>query len=631
MCGITGFADFNKRSEMEHLVSMTESLYHRGPDDKGCEYIQNASATVGLGFRRLAIIDLSSAGHQPMRNPADGSWIVFNGEIYNFQEIRSELEKLGHSFHSNSDTEVILKSYQQWGTECLARFIGMFALCIFDSAGNKLFLARDRAGVKPLYYHWNGGLFLFASELKALHSHPSFTKEIDIDALSLYFQLGYIPAPYSIFRNTFKLKPGNYLEIDLANGALSTKTYWDAVDAFNLPKADISFDEAVLKTEELMVSAFNYRMVSDVPVGVFLSGGYDSSCVTALLQKNSATRIRTFTIGFEESDFNEAVHARKVAEFLGTDHHEYYCTFREAMAIVPRLADIYDEPFGDSSAIPTTLVSQIARRDVTVALSADAGDELFAGYPRHVKNVNYLKRLQNFPELLGRIAASVIPSDTRSLVSASRTDKLKKVLTASDPVSKFKVINQVYTYNETRSLLRGVKSDLPTCFEEGGRISDRNDDLSKILLTEYKTYLVDDILQKVDRATMSASLEGREPFLDHRLLEWTATLPSAFKLKDGRQKILLKEIVHRHIPKELMERPKMGFGIPLVKWMRGDLRGLFEDVMSDESIEATGVLNTARIKEIRDTYLTGYLENFERLWLIFAFILWHRRWMSQRD
>ena len=627
MCGITGFIDFNRRSTPEQLLAMANAIEHRGPDDKGGEFFQLSSAFVGLGFRRLSIIDLSAAGHQPMKNPENNSWIVFNGEIYNFASIRSELEKSGHQFVSQTDTEVILKAYQQWGIECVNRFVGMFAIAIFVPEKNKIVFIRDRAGVKPFFYYFNNGLFLFGSELKSFHQHPEFVKQLNNDALALYFQFGYVPAPYSIFQHTYKLQPGHFAELNLDSREFHQHKYWDAVDAYTSTSKSISYGEAIEKTETLLTTVCNDRMVADVPVGVFLSGGYDSTCVAALIQKESATRLKTFTIGFEDAAFNEAPHAAKVAQHLQTDHHEYICTFKEAMDIIPQLPEIYDEPFGDSSAIPTTLVSRFARKHVTVALSADAGDELFAGYPRHRKNVDYDAKLSLLPAFIGKLLSVTLPHKEYSLAVADRRDKLKQLLRATDTVTRFKITNQVFTENEVGKLLRFDFLKLQTVFEQGDRLSLAKDSLSKILATEYKTYLVDDILQKVDRATMSASLEGREPMLDHRLLEWVAALPSDFKMNGSLQKRLLKDIVHRYVPEQLMKRPKMGFGIPVVHWMKNDLRSLFDEVMSDESVNATSVLNLEQVRAMRNAYLDGTLNNFERLWIVFTFILWHRKWM----
>ncbi|MBK9525452.1 MAG: asparagine synthase (glutamine-hydrolyzing) [Bacteroidetes bacterium] len=550
MCGITGFVDFSRNSTLSDLKAMTHVIEHRGPDDVGTEWFDTQACSLGLGFRRLAIIDLSPLGHQPMHNPADGCWIVFNGEVYNFKEIRKELEGNGHAFISHSDTEVILKAYQHWGMSCVDRFIGMFAMALYNPKEDKLILLRDRAGVKPLYYHWNEKILLFGSELKTFHRHPQFKKEIDLNVLSSYFQFGYVPAPASIFKNTYKLSPGHYLILDLKSQEIQIHKYWDAADAYKLPKLNISLKEAENKTEEILTSAFQYRMISDVPVGVFLSGGYDSSCVTALLQKNSATKIKTFR----------------------TDHHEFKCTFKEAMDIVPALPEIYDEPFGDPSAIPTTLVSRIARQHVTVALSADAGDELFAGYPRHRKSLSYLKKLKRLPAGISSSISRLIPgSGEMDFNSAHRMGKLKEVLSISDPVVQFNSINSFYSIQERQQLLNKVRNQI----SKPGILSNESvngnlDLLSRMLLSEYKTYLSDDILHKVDRATMSVGLEGREPFLDHRILEYVAQLPSEYKMNDHAQKILLKKIVHKYIPESIMDRPKMGFGIPLQDWFKAD-------------------------------------------------------------
>jgi asparagine synthase (glutamine-hydrolysing) len=393
MCGITGFIDFSKQSSRETLVAMRETLIHRGPDDQGEAILDTPAARVGLGFRRLSIIDLSPLGHQPMTNDANGDVVMLNGEIYNYKEIRKELEALGHSFKSNSDTEVVLKAYMQWGKKSVDRFIGMFAIALYSKNANRIIFFRDRAGVKPFYWYWQDGLFLFASELKAFHAHPLFKKEIDINALSLFLQHGYISAPWCIFKNAHKLMPGHTLTVNLENQEMNIEKYWDITDQYNQPKLDIPFSEAVDTTEKVLSSSFQYRMVADVPVGVFLSGGYDSTCVTALLQNNATRKIKTYTIGFRETAYNEATYAKAVAEHLGTDHHEYYCTISDAIDIVPILSDYYDEPFGDSSAIPTLLVSRIARQHVTVALSADGGDEIFAGLPTTCtvfKNVEFL-------------------------------------------------------------------------------------------------------------------------------------------------------------------------------------------------------------------------------------------------
>lgn len=626
MCGITGFVDFNKQSGLKELRAMASTLISRGPDDSGEELFELPGANIGLGFRRLSILDLSPLGHQPMRNGSNGNWIVFNGEIYNFKEIRDELQTLGHTFISNGDTEVILHSYQQWGKECVHKFIGMFAIVIYDNTINKLIAFRDRVGVKPFFYYFKDGLFLFASELKAFHRNSYFKKSIDEGGLASFFQHGYIPAPATIFNDCFKLNPGHWLELNLSSQQINTGCYWDLNNFAAKEKLKIDYSSALEQTEKLFKSAFNYRLISDVPVGVFLSGGYDSSCVAAILQKEKTSKIKTYTIGFNEEGYNEAIYAKEVAKHIETDHHEYYCTFKEAQDIIPLLPEIYDEPFGDSSAIPTTLVSKIARRHVTVALSADGGDELFAGYPRHLKCSSQISNYSNIPNVLRQLTGKIISRGKKSLASANRFDKLKNVLEADSVEEMFNVINQTYTRSEINQLLSKDFTIGASAFDSK-RLNEEVDLMTKILALEFNTYLPDDILQKVDRATMSCSLEGREPFLDHRIAEFVFQLPTEFKIHGVSQKRILKDIVHRYIPKSIMERPKMGFGVPVNRWCRTDLIDLFMEHMSDEALKNSGLLNVDAIIPIRERYLKGELENFERIWFIFVFQLWFKKWM----
>jgi asparagine synthase (glutamine-hydrolysing) len=627
MCGLAGFVDFSGGSDREVLVAMADAVAHRGPDDSGYEMFRRGEAAVGLGFRRLSIIDLSVLGHQPMQNPGTGDWIIFNGEIYNFREIRKELESLNHTFLSSSDTEVILKSYEQWGIRCIDKFIGMFAIVLYDNRRGKIICVRDRAGVKPFFYYFRDHLFLFGSELKSFHRHPGFRKQIDNNALAYFFQHGYISSPASIFIDTFQLPPGCYLELDLSTKQLTTTRYWDVIALYNRPESNLSYDEILSETERLFRSAFQYRMVSDVPVGVFLSGGYDSSCVAALLQKNSSTKIKTYTIGFEEKSFNEAPFAGEVAKYIGSDHHEYYCSFRDAMEFVPRLADIYDQPFGDSSAVPTSLISSIARRHVTVALSADGGDELFAGYPRHRKSFNYIRRFNAVPLSVRHILSHFVGGTNGSLLHANRRDKLRRILRSDTESGMFDIINQAFSAGEIGSLLKGEFRETSNPFTDSRKLADSVSVLNKILAVDYNTYLVDDILQKVDRASMAASLEAREPFLDQRLIEFFSTVPARYKMDENNQKIILRDIVHKYIPRELMDRPKMGFGIPLHNWCRKELKELFMEYMSDEALAGNEYLIARNIVALRDGYLRGELKNFERIWFIFVFQMWYRRWM----
>ena len=625
MCGITGFIDFKKVSDADSLSRMTASIIHRGPDDLGNELFEAPNANVGFGFRRLSIIDLSPLGHQPMHFEEKGLTIVFNGEIYNYREIKKELEAAGYTFRSGSDTEVILKSYDRWGTACVERFIGMFAIAIYDSVRGKVILFRDRAGVKPLFWYHRDGLILFGSELKTFSAHKGFKKDIDFDALSLYFQRGYISAPYTIFKHTHKLLPGHFLEIDLKNQSLSEKKYWDVVDAYNAPKSTLSYAEAMEKTEALMLSSFQYRMIADVPVGVFLSGGYDSTAVAALLQKNSTSRIKTFTIGFDDPKFNEAQHARSVAELIGTEHQEYTCTYQDALDILPEWASIYDEPFGDTSGIPTILVSRMARKTVTVALSADGGDEIFAGYPKYF---NALKRIKKLSMPGVSLLSAIIPVGGHPISHQNKRSKFKDYFESGDDVKKFDIISQAMTFYETQHLFSHDIKNRHTPFDEGSLLNSSNDTLSKFQAVEYKTYMVDDILQKVDRATMCTSLEGREPFLDHRLVEFAATLPSEYKYRNGVGKAILKDIVHKYVPASIMQRPKMGFGVPLSKWLKNELKDTLTDVISESNLKSQQIFEPSQALRIRDAFLSGREVEEERLQYLFLFQLWYNKWMK---
>jgi len=629
MCGIAGFIDFSRRSDKDRLKKMTDAVIHRGPDDSGYELFEHPKANIGFGFRRLSIIDLSPLGHQPMHFNEAGLTIIFNGEVYNYAEIRKELETLGYSFRSGSDTEVILKSYAQWGTACVNRFIGMYAIAINDEKKQQVVIFRDRAGVKPLFWYMQDNLFLFGSELKSFHQHPEFQKKINYSALSHYFQRGYISAPYTIFENTHKLLPGHFLVIDLQTGSTATTKYWDVTDCYNQPKLTLGYDEARNEVERLMISAFQYRMIADVPVGVFLSGGYDSTAVTALLQANSSKKIKTFTIGFEDPKFNEAPHAKEVAAHLGTEHYEHTCTYKDALDIVPQWADIYDEPFGDISGIPTTLVSRIAREQVTVALSADGGDEIFAGYQKYFNAEKRLAQLDKVPAFMQGVISQLISLDTNADISnQDKRSKLKDYFAAKDGVRKFDIVSQAMTFHETQMLLSREIQYLPTPFNEGDLLNASNDLLSKFQATEYKTYMVDDILQKVDRATMSTSLEGREPFLDQRIIEFAARLPTDFKYRNGQGKYILKDIVHKYVPKPLMERPKMGFGVPLETWLRTDLKDMLMDVVNEKNLREQNIFHPSKAVKMRDDYLAGKPVEFQRLSYLFLFQLWYKKWMS---
>ncbi|RYD79967.1 MAG: asparagine synthase (glutamine-hydrolyzing), partial [Sphingobacteriales bacterium] len=575
-----------------------------------------------------------NAAGQPMEY--NGNWIIFNGEIYNYNEIRDVLIKSGHQFVTHSDTEVILHAWHEWGADMLQKFIGMFAFVIYDTNKNKMFACRDRAGVKPFTYYWKDGLFIFGSELKGLMKHPSFEKNIDMDALAAFMQFGYVPTPHCIFKNAYKLKPGHYLEMDMADKSISTRQYWNVYDAYNKPTLDISYEEAKTETEKLLVSAFQYRMVSDVPVGVFLSGGYDSSCVTAILQANNSEKIKTFTIGVPDAGLNEAPYAKEIAKHLGTDHTEYYCTQKEALEIVPELPYYYDEPFADSSAIPTTLVSRVAREKVTVALSADAGDEIFAGYNRYDYVMKYGKKMQQIPGGLRKLTAAAmdkipaknIPILNKKYLFHSRYEKVKSFLKNPSEKNILLSLTRHMSENDINMLFKEKTAKITTGFDSEELQQPYFSTLDYIMAVDYQTYLLDDILQKVDRAGMSVSLEGREPFLDQRIIEWAAQLPMEYKYSNGNKKIILKDITHNYIPKEIMDRPKMGFGIPIDQWLQDELKPFVDEFFDAAYIEKQAIFNNTEIQRLRYSFYNGRVERAEKIWFILMFQLWYQRWMK---
>lgn len=632
MCGITGFLDFNKSTSSEILKEMTDAMNHRGPDDSGHEVYESNNASIGFGQRRLSILDLSPLGHQPMHF---GNQILnFNGEIYNFKEIRKELEKEGYSFESWSDTEVILKGYHCWGLAVLKKFVGMFAISLFDKEKQKLYLIRDRAGVKPLYYYWNNNLLLFGSELKALYKHPEFEKRIDVNSVALFLQFSYIPGKYSIFKNTLKLLPGHILTIDLNTKEQEISKYWDVFDYYNKPKLDISDNDAIAHTDKILRNAYEYRMVADVPVGIFLSGGYDSSSVAALLQSDKTEKLKTFTIGFHENEFNEAHEAKRIAEYLGTDHTEWYLTAKEAGEVLPLLPEIYDEPFADNSTVPTVLVSKLAREQVKVALSADGGDEIFGGYNKFNQAVKFTSGMPTLIQSMisggmSLINPSIIPYFNRKYNFSTRYEKMKLIWKKGDPIQAVKYISQYITETETESFLGHSFEKYHTFFDDGFLLKDNDGIINRLLAVDYKTFLVDNNLVKVDRATMSVGLEGREPMLDHRIVEFLAQLPSSFKIRGNVNKWLLKQVVHKYVPKELMERPKRPFIAPLMVWFKDELKEQLKYYLSEESILKSGIFNHIPIIKMRDAYLEGKKINYQKLWQVLIFQLWYNRWIDK--
>lgn len=629
MCGICGFIDFNSKSDIDVLNRMVLTLHHRGPDDKGSEVFNHNRFNVGLGHTRLSILDISPAGHQPMH--FEHLSVIFNGEIYNFNEIKNDLIKVGHQFKSESDTEVILHAFIEWGNSCVTKFIGMFVIVIFNKLTLEITIVRDRAGVKPLFYYWKDGLFLFASELKAFHQHPHFKKIINENAVHQYMDFGYVPSPYCIFENCSKLEPGHILTFSTSKKSFEISKYWDVNDYYRLPKLNISYEEAQEEVEKLLLSAFEYRMVADVPVGIFLSGGYDSTAVTAMLQNKRTEKLKTFTIGFEEGN-NEAPYAKDIANYIGTDHNELYCTTKEAQEIIPTLPFFYDEPFADSSAIPTILVSKFAKESVTVALSADAGDEIFAGYSTYKSYLNDLARLNLIPEHFRKSSAYLLNLTKHVLPKHSLLRQKTDVITSVFNAEKGKFQQELLKNYPNVKMNRGTKDSLFINNSEekstsyNSDFNNFNDDLSIALSIDYSMYLQNDILTKVDRATMSVSLEGREPFLDHRILEYAAQLPNEFKF-GSTQKMILKDIVHKYVSKDLLDRPKAGFSLPIYAWLRGDLSSLLYDNLKKEKINETGLFNSGYVDTLIDKFTKGKLYDDVVIWRLIQFQMWYDKWM----
>lgn len=662
MCGFTGFIDRSRLpldSRKGVLERMTDTLSHRGPDDRGI-WLDDESG-IGLGHRRLAVIDLSPTGHQPMLSACGRYVLAFNGEIYNFKRIRRALEaERPVAWRGHSDTEILLQALSVWGVEkALQSVSGMFAFALWDRTERALYLARDRAGEKPLYFAWAGRTFLFGSELKALRSHPSWRGDIDRDALALYFRHNYIPAPYSIFLNCYKLLPGTVLRVPaeeawcrpwesgaearppLTRNGYEYRTYWSALEVAESGLCDPfggSPKEAVDELERLLRRAVRQQMVADVPLGAFLSGGIDSSAIVALMQAQSERPIQTFTIGFHESDFDEAKYARAVARHLGTEHTELYVSPEQARAVIPQLATIYDEPFADSSQIPTLLVSRLARERVTVALSGDGGDELFGGYNRYALGPLIWRHYRRFPRTLRRMLAksiTLLPAEIGNTIGRNAAvllpkayrypqlgDKLHKYahsLMADGPEA---IYRSFVTHWETPAqLVRGAKEP-PTAASHPVRNPRLFDFCSEMMYLDFITYLPDDILTKVDRATMSVGLESRMPLLDRRVIQFAWRLPPSLKLRDGWGKWPLRQVLRRYIPEYLVERPKTGFGIPLDLWLRGPLRQWAEAILDEKRLRREGFLDPVPIQKKWVEHLSGRKNWGHHLWDVLIFQAW---------
>ena len=631
MCGLVGFISSNKQGSV--IESMLEVLRYRGPDDTGTLVEAVADLFVHLGQNRLSIQDVSKKGHQPFVSDCGNYILVFNGEVYNFKIIREELEELGQTFISGSDTEVILYAYKHWGMDCLEKFIGMFAFAILDKIEQKIFLVRDRAGVKPLYYHVGESEFLFASELKSFHQHQGFVKRLNKEVLPYYFQFGYIPAPHTIFENTYKLLPGHYLKYDLRINDFDIHKYWDATDFYKKDKFTDNEGTILSNLEELITDSVNLRMISDVPVGVFLSGGYDSTLVTALLAQNKQRKLHTFTIGFEDKKYNEAEHAKTIAKYFGTEHTELYISNQDLLDKVSDLPFHYDEPFADSSALPTMMVAELAKKDVTVALSADGGDEVFCGYSKYFmlqkfesifansfkKNAASILMKAIPPKLVGGLN-SILPKSRRFTNIEDKFAKFKRAMSSRSLSEMFCNASSYVNPKHVNKFLK-VKRDLFGKFDFHNGLSF----MENMMLTDYKSFMVDDVLVKVDRACMSNSLEGREPLLDHRTIEFMAQVPDKLKYKNKQGKYLARQILYKHIPTEMVDKPKSGFQIPLVNWLKNELKPLVEKHYQSDKLDSE-LFNIEELLKLKSHFYAGDNTLANALWFVLMFQMWREQW-----
>ncbi len=615
---------------------MNDALEHRGPDSG--DLWQDPDLPLVLAHRRLSIIDLSADGAQPMRSASERYIIAFNGEIYNYLDIKKDLEAKKVSFKGRSDTEVMLAAIEQWGlNRTLQKLNGMFAFVLWDRKNGELHFVRDCLGKKPLYVGWAGKTLIFGSELKALRIHPDFTPKINTHAMHACINQGYVEAPFSIYENIWQLPPGHRLTLDLANLdtdenlATHMKAFWSAADKLEEAKARPtakSEQDIINEFEDLLTLCVSNRLVSDVPLGAFLSGGVDSSAVVALMQKINSQPIKTYSIGFEDAGFNEAPHARAIADHLGTEHHEHICTAGDALDVIPKLPEMYDEPFADISAIPTYLVSKFARESVTVALSGDGGDEMLGGYNRHIQGPKIWTKMRLMPRVIrSGLSQAIQRMPVNQLDALNRRHPQLGV--------RLHKVGSILSLSTQEDIYKRLISKWPKAPLAGNIEFDKNLNLPKadlsfaesMMFWDTVSYLPNDILTKVDRASMAASLEARAPLLDKRLYEYVWSLPENVKIKNGSGKWLLRQILRRHVPDKLFERPKQGFNMPVGDWLRDPLKDWAEGLLDEKHLNDQGLLNTAMIRKTWQAHLDGQGNHAESLWSVLMFQAWHKRWM----
>lgn len=636
MCGITGYTFFSRTSTENAIEKMVDSLGRRGPDSNKYITLKKFNNTYALGHTRLAIIDISNSGDQPMENKK--YIIVLNGEIYNYKTLKKELEKKGITFISASDTEVVLEAITFYGIDkALELFRGMYAFALYNKENGEITICRDKVGVKPLYYYVKDDILLFGSELKSIMAFPKFKKEIDKESLYQFLKYGYINAPKSIFKNTYKILPGQYIVFD-NNGKATKNTFWSLEKTYkneevkkeeNLKKG---LDHNLNKLNDVLCNSFDLRMVSDVPIGVFLSGGIDSSLLVALLKNELNHKLDTFTIGFDVKEYDESKWAQIASNTLKTNHHELICTEKDALELIQQLPKVYDEPFGDSSAIPTMLVSKFARKKVKVALSADGGDELFFGYNRYqgLDEINKSKTKKLVAKTLNILPNST-PETIYKILNKFKTingfqdkiTKFKNVLSTNDLSKMYDAYVSYYTDDELSILLN-------TDVISNGNLKSYNNIEDLVFTTDFTNYLPGDILAKVDRASMAFSLEARDPFLDPKIIEFAAATPLEFKYKDGEKKYILKKLLERHLPKSYIYREKKGFGIPIDKWFNGELKPLVKHYLSQEMLNKHNLFNSNYVQTLMNNYYNNKGVNSHKIWFLLMFQMWYEQWIENK-